>query len=300
MYIVAGASGFVGQALCAQWRERGLPFKRLVRRPVVSDEESQWDPQTGAVDLSLLRQADLVVNLAGVGVSEKRLTTQRKQAILNSRLQATSSLVTALNQITERSCRLINASGISYYGNSDAVCDESSPAGTGFLAGVCQQWEACLEALTAPHSCVAMRIGMVLGAGGGALAEMLKPLRWGIAGRLGHGRQWMSWISRRDLLGVIDFLAERRDLSGAVNAVSPQTMQNEAFMRCLAGVMRRPFLLHAPAWALRLRFGEMADELLLSSNRICPKTLQEHGFSFQDPELESCLRLMLEKPHAET
>ena len=298
MRVIAGSSGFVGDSLCARWRAQGLKFKRLVRRPAASDEESHWDPQTGEIDRELIRDADVEVNLAGVSVSEKYLTQQRKQAILESRLFSTRCLVDALNKSVDKPKRLINASGISYYGDSEELCDEKSPKGQGFLADVCQQWEACLDALASPHTAAAMRIGVVLGAGGGALEEMLKPMRWGIAGRIGNGRQWMSWISLRDLHGIIDFLSEQTDITGAVNAVVPEPIQNEAFMRTLAQIMRRPFFLHAPAWALRLRFGEMADEILLASNRICPHTLQQHGFSFLDTDLESCLRLILERPRA--
>ena len=296
LVLIAGSSGFVGQALCASLQQDAVAYRCLVRRPAQADHESSWDPQTGTVDAELFKRVTVVVNVAGAGIADALWTKQRKQLIMSSRVESTRSLVQAINQHASHPCRLINASGLGYYGDSDALCDEDAPMGQNFLASVCQAWEAALADLDQArgHSSVAMRLGMVLGPDGGALAKMLPPMRWGMGGRLGSGKQWVSWVSRDDVVSAIRLFMTNDEIRGPVNLCAPQALPNEAFMRCLAKVLGKPFWAHVPAWILRLRFGQMAKELLLASSRACPNVLQSHGFVFKDPDLEQCLQSILE------
>lgn len=294
--LIAGASGFVGQALCASLQQDGVAFRCLVRRQPQAAHESQWDPQRAELDAELMGTAGVVINLAGAGIADALWTKKRKQLILESRVATTRCLVSAINEHAPHGCRLINASGLGYYGDRTELCDETGPLGDTFLAQVCQEWEAALGGLNAEqaHSSVAMRLGMVLGADGGALSKMLPPMRWGLGGRLGSGKQWVSWISRRDVVGAIRFLMAHQEIEGPVNLCAPEALSNDAFMRTLATVLGKPYWAHVPGFILRLRFGQMAKELLLASSRACPKVLQSHGFVFQDPDLEPCLQSILE------
>ena len=294
--VIAGSSGFVGRALCDFLHKQGKPFVRLVRREPLADNESFWQPENDVVDTALFAAATTIINLAGAGIADALWSKRRRQVILNSRIQSTRTLVTAINKHALQPCRLLNASGLGYYGSRDDVCTEDAGLGDGFLAEVCSAWEAPLEHLdeTSGHSAVAMRLGMVLGADGGALSKMLPPMRFGLGGRLGSGKQWLSWVSQRDVVRVISYLMSHADITGAVNVCAPEALQNDAFMRSLAEVLGKPYWAHVPGFILRLRFGQMANELLLGSSRACPNVLQSHGFEFADSDLKQCLQNILE------
>lgn len=293
--LVAGASGLVGTALC-EWLElRGHEVRRLVRRMPKRADEFGWDPAAGKIDDAAMIGVTAVINLAGANVAEGRWTQRRKELILRSRIDSARTLVTALQATAVKPQVLINASATGYYGDTgDQSVDESAPTGTGFLAEVCRQWEqSAMAAQDFGVRTVILRLGVVLAKEGGALAKMLPAFRLGLGGRLGTGRQWMSWIALSDLLEVIGQALDDATMRGTINAVSSRAVTNAEFTQTLARVLRRPAVLPVPAWALRLALGEMADAALLQSNRVIPARLQQRGFVFHEPELEPVLRRLL-------
>jgi uncharacterized protein (TIGR01777 family) len=296
--LVTGASGFIGSALVPFLTTGGHSVTRLVRRePDGKRGEIRWDPDGGILDARGLEGHDAVVHLAGEGVATGLWTRARKARILESRARGTSLLAETLAGLTRKPGVLLSASAVGYYGSrGDEVLREDGPPGTGFLAEVTRAWEnAAAPAEKAGIRVVLARIGIVLGAGGGALAKMLPAFRMGIAGRLGDGRQYMSWIAIDDVLGAIDHALRSNDLSGPVNVTAPEPVTNAAFTRTLARVLSRPAILPVPALALRLALGEMADEALLASTRAVPARLLARGFGFRYPELEGALRHVLGK-----
>lgn len=292
---ITGASGFVGQALAATLRSAGCTVLRLVRTTPPDADAVPWDPATGELDRANLGAVDAVVHLAGENVAAGRWTAARKRALADSRGPATAALCRTLASLPQRPSVLVSASATGIYGDrGDELLDEASAPGRGFLAEVAQDWERATEpAAAAGIRVVHLRIGLVLDRDGGALARMLLPFRLGIGGRLGSGRQWMSWITRQDLVRVIRFALANEALRGPVLAVAPHPVTNRDFTRILARVLRRPALLPVPAFALRLLFGELADALLLSSQRALPNRLATAGFQWHEPELEGALRSIL-------
>jgi uncharacterized protein (TIGR01777 family) len=235
---------------------------------------------------------DAVVHLAGHNAaSQNRWTEAHKARIINSRVQGTRLIAERMVAASSRPRVLVCASATGYYGNrGDEWLEESSSPGKGFLAEGCQAWEAAADAARAAGiRVVHLRIGVVLGANGGALAQMLPWFRWGLGGRLGSGKQWWSWITLEEVAHVIGFALENSTLQGPVNTVSPQPVTNEEFTRILARTLRRPAWAPAPAFFLRALYGEMADELLLASARVRPAALQRAGYIFQAPELAGAL-----------
>lgn len=292
---ITGASGFVGSALAAELTAAGDTVVRLVRPGTPPGPgTATWDPATGALDPAL-PPLDAVVHLAGENVAGGRWTAARRAAITTSRGPATQRLCEALARRQPRPAVLVSASATGLYGDrGDEVLDEGSPPGRGFLAEVATAWEAATApAAAAGIRVVVLRLGMVLDPRGGALARMLPPFRLGLGGRLGSGRQWLGWISRRDLVGTIRCALRDERLRGPVLAVAPAPVTNREFTRALAAALRRPAVLPVPAFALRALFGGMADELLLASQRVTPRRLLEVGFRFADPELLPALRAML-------
>ncbi len=289
---VSGADGLVGSALLQRLESLGAQPVRLVRRPPRDPNlEVQWSQERGLLDPARLEGVAAVVHLAGENVAGGRWTAARKQRIRDSRVIGTEALCTSLARLSARPETLVCASATGFYGDrGDEVLDESSPSGQGFLPEVCRGWEeACAPARAAGVRVVNLRIGVVLSRHGGALAKMLTPFRLGVGGRIGNGRQWMSWLSREDLVGAIVHALSRPELSGPVNAVSPQPVTNAEFTRTLGGVLRRPTIFPLPAVVARLALGQMADDLLLASVRVLPTQLQQTGYEFQHPELRSCL-----------
>jgi len=296
---ITGATGFIGQRLVRRLLADGDEPVALTRTPnaaravlPVRCAVAAWDPEHGSVDMEALRGAGAVVHLAGESVAGGRWTTARKRAILESRVAGTRALVAALGKLSaqERPPVLVAASAIGIYGDrGDEQLDETSPRGAGFLADVCDAWEVASRAASDLGMRAAIiRIGIVLGREGGALRSMVPPFRLGIAGRLGSGRQLMSWIHVDDLVELFVTAVRNPAASGVVNGVAPRPVTNVEFTRILAGVLGRPAILPAPAAALRLALGEMAV-ILLASQRVASRAARDLGVTFRHPELAAAL-----------
>jgi uncharacterized protein (TIGR01777 family) len=278
--------------------EAGHRVTALVRRPP-GPGEIRWDPAGSGLDPASLRGVDAVVHLAGENLAEGRWTDDRKRKILESRKLGTRLLAEAMARAPEGPRTLVSASAIGYYGErGDEELTEASPPGTGFLPEVCVAWEAA----TAPAAAAGLRVvqvrtGLLLTPAGGLLPRILPPFRLFVGGRLGDGQQWMSWISAADLLGVYRQALEG-DLIGPVNAVAPGAVRNEQFTRVLAKVLHRPAVMVVPRTALRLAYGQMADEAILASTRVLPAALQTSGFQFEYPTLEPALGHLLHRENS--
>lgn len=291
---ITGASGFVGQAVVASLRTDGHRVLSLVRRPA-SGDTATWNPATGAIDRDALEGLDAVIHLAGEDISRGRWTTEKKHRIRQSRVAGTSLLADALGGLKHKPAVLVSTSAVGIYGDrGDEILTETSRTGDGFLADVGTAWEAATTpAAEAGIRVARLRFGIVLDPAGGALERMLLPFRLGVGGPLGSGKQWVSWLTRAELVRIIRFAIITPALAGPVNAVSPSPVTFAALARTLGQVLRRPALLPVPPFALRLLFGEMADEMLLASQRCLPEALQAAGYQFQSPELEGALREQL-------
>lgn len=294
--LIAGSSGFLGTPLTAALRDAGHEVRRLIRVQAHADRARQpgdywWDPPTGRVEHGAFDGVDAVINLCGSPIS-MRWSAARKQIIIDSRVEPTDVLA---EEVAEHGVSaLINASGIHYYGETgDAVVDETSPAGTGFLAELCQRWEAATgPAVRAGARVVHLRTGIVLGAGG-MLGPMAPLFRLGLGAQLGDGRQYLPWVSLRDDVAAIRFLTEHDSVSGPVNICAPEPVTNAEFTRTLAQVLHRPAPWRIPAAALRLALGEAADELALISLRAVPAVLRKAGFCGKDTKLDQALAAAL-------
>jgi uncharacterized protein (TIGR01777 family) len=296
--LVTGSSGLVGSALVPFLNSGGHRVTRLVRsKPRAAEAYALWDPEAGTIDASSLEGLDAVVHLAGESIAAGRWTAARKARILESRVKGTNLLTGTLAGLSQPPKVLVSASAVGFYGDrGDEVLREESPSGSGFLAEVCRQWEAA----TAPAAQVGIRVvhlrfGMILSAKGGALQRLLLPFRFGLGGRLGSGRQFMSWVALDDIVGAIHHALTTEELQGPVNAVSPTAVRNAEFTRTLGRVLRRPAVFPLPAFAARLAFGQMADELLLASQRVEPARLLASSYQFRFPELEAALKHLLGK-----
>ncbi len=293
--VLAGASGLIGSALRSSLVVDGHAVTTLVRRGARGDDESQWDPARGEVDPAALTGADAVVCLSGAGVGEHRWTDEYKQTLRDSRIDATGTLARALATVDGAPRVFLAASAIGYYGDTgDHEVDETGPRGRGFLADLCQDWEAATAPAEAAGVRVAhLRTGLVL-SGDGGLLKRLKPIvQAGVAGKLGSGRQFMPWISLADEVGAIRFLLEH-DIAGPVNLVGPAPARNADFMKTLGAVLNRPTLLPTPGFALRIALGEFAQDTL-TGQRAVPGVLSRSGFGFQHGDLESALRWALDR-----
>ncbi|GFK95008.1 Epimerase family protein [Fundidesulfovibrio magnetotacticus] len=302
--VVAGGGGFIGRALCRALLARGWRVTALTRgkpRAPGADPDgarpafAAWDGRTADGWGHLADGAYALVNLAGESIADGRWTSRRKQAIVESRVFAGQAMVRAATQAAVRPAVLLQASAVGFYGDTgDDPVDESSPPGRGFLADVCLQWEASsrpVESLGVRR--VVARTGLVLGRGGGVFEKMLPPFRYYMGGPLGHGRQAFPWIHLRDQVEAMVFLLEREDLSGPFNLCAPESAANRDFCQALGRALGRPCGLAAPAAALRLAFGEMAEELLLGGCRAFPKRLMESGYVFRHPRLAEALANLL-------
>ncbi|HEX3793004.1 MAG TPA: TIGR01777 family oxidoreductase [Acidimicrobiales bacterium] len=297
---VTGASGLIGSALVGHLRGRGNEVMRVVRTSP-GKGDVVWDPAAGSIDVDALNGVDAVVHLAGAGVGDHRWSADYKEEILQSRVRGTHALATALAGLARPPGVFLSASAVGFYGvRGDEVLTEDSGNGDGFLADVCRRWEAATAPATgAGIRTVVMRNGIVLSATGGALKKQLWPFRLGLGARLGSGRQYFSWISRRDVVAAISFLIAHPEISGPLNLTTPAPVTNTEFTRALGRAVRRPTLLAVPSAALRLAVGrEMAEEFLLASQRVMPQRLTEAGFVFADPLLDGGLRTALDdRPH---
>jgi uncharacterized protein len=296
--LVSGASGLVGSRLCSYLEAHDHEAWKLTRRPPSDGaRELRWNPQTGDFDMAALEGFDAVVHLAGESIAGGRWNAARKARIRDSRSVGTRHLATALARLTAKPKVLVSASAIGIYGpRGDEPLDEAASHGDDFLASVCEAWEAAAEpAREAGIRVVHPRLGVVLSTEGGALAKMLTPFKLCLGGPLGHGRQVMSWIHIDDLTKALLHMIEDDSLEGPVNSTAPAAMSNADFSRALGKALGRPAFIPMPGFQARLLFGEMADALLLSGQRVTPKRLEASGFRFDHPELAGALSALLSR-----
>ena len=296
--LVSGSHGLVGSSLLPALSAKGHQTVRLVRGlSAAVDSEIAWDPEGGRVDPGQLSGFDAVVHLAGEGIASKRWSPEQKRRIRDSRTQGTRLLAEALAGLPAPPRTLVTASAIGYYGDrAGELLTEESPPGAGFLPEVCKAWEEAAESAARKGiRVVALRFGVILSPAGGALAKMLPPFKAGVGGKLGSGRQFMSWISLDDAVGAILHVLDTPALRGPVNAVGPTPVTNAQFTKTLGSVLKRPTVLPMPAFAVRLMFGEMGDALLLSSTRAQPKRLFASNYPFRHPELGPALKDLLQR-----
>jgi len=293
--VVTGASGLIGSALTASLTASGHGVIRLVRRPPQAGEKAmRWDPVSRSLDATAFDGVEAVIHLAGENIAE-RWTAAKKVNIRDSRINGTQVLAEAIAHLASPPKVLVSASAIGYYGDrGEELLSEESAPGQGFLPEVCRSWEAATEtARQAGVRTVQLRFGIVLSPAGGALAKMLPPFRLGLGGVLGNGRQYMSWVALDDTVGAIEHAISMADLQGPTNVVAPQAVTNYEFTKTLGRVLGRPTAIPLPAFAARLLFGEMADELLLASTRVQPAKLLASGYRFRYPELAGALQHLL-------
>jgi hypothetical protein len=294
--VLTGASGLLGPALVASFRGDGHEVVRLVRRPPKAYDEARWDPRRGVVDRDALDGADLVVHLAGVTPGARPWTPGHARAVLDSRVEGTTTIARAAAAAGVPT--LLSASGVGYYGiRGDHVCDESTPVGSGGMSEVARRWEESTRpAAEAGVRVVPMRTGVVVSRKGGAYGRRLLPLvRLGLGGRLGNGRQWWSWVALPDYVRAVRFLAES-DLAGPVNVTAPEPLRNIEMTKAMGRVLHRPTVTFAPAFALRLVLGDFGDDLV-GGQRVVPARLMDAGFEFAHPTFEPALRAVLAAPH---
>lgn len=293
--LVSGSSGLIGSSLVAAMKAGGHTIGRIVREGPHADPSTvRWNLESGTIDAAAMEGYDAVAHLAGENIAG-RWGAEKKRRIRESRVRGTRLLAEALAKLSKPPKVLACASAIGFYGNrGDEVLTEESASGTDFLSEVCREWEAATKAAADKGiRVVNLRFGVVLSARGGALAKMLFPFRWGAGGIVGDGRQYWSWISLADVVDAIQHALATESLTGPVNVVSPQPVTNREFTNTLGTVLHRPTLFPMPAFATRLVFGEMADALLLASQRVEPARLTANRYSFSYPDLESALRFTL-------
>ena len=291
--LLTGATGLVGTALVAALAREGHTVCRLVRSVTKSTGgtvgafDVPWDPETGNLGGAAVG-AEAVVNLGGASIVAGRWTDARKKLLRTSRVDSTRALVRALGKMNAKPDVLVSASAVGFYGNrGDEILTEDSAPGNNFLGNLAKDWEA--EALRAEEfgtRVVLARFGIILASEGGALPEMMLPFKFGVGGRIGDGKQWMSWVALEDVVAILRLALIKRELCGPINVVAPEPVRNADFVKELAKAMHRPAIFPAPAVALRLAMGEMADALLLSSQRAVPQKLTREGYSFASRNLK--------------
>ena len=300
--IITGATGFIGNALCKEligggYEVFGLSRNREMGKKLLPDEVEvvKWDTKSGQGWADYADGAYAIVNLAGENIAAGGWTEEKKERIIQSRLDAGKAVLEAVEKAKNRPSVIIQASGIGYYGDSgDEILDETSSPGAGFLVEVAKQWEKTTEKVESfGVRQVIIRTGVVLGEKGGFLSRILLPYRFFVGGHMGSGKQWISWIHIDDEVRAIRFLMEKKDLQGVFNLSSPHPLTSRDFSRILGKVMKKPAWLPVPGFMLRLFLGEMATELILSGQRALPERLQQSGFQFQYPDLESALSKIL-------
>ncbi len=299
--LVTGSTGLVGTALTQALQHAGHTVCRLVR-PNTSTQsignsqafDVNWNPATGELGGAAVG-ADAVVNLAGASIADGRWTPQRKQLLRSSRVDTTRAFVQALAKMPARPRVLVSASATGYYGNrGDETLTEASRPGNDFLSEIAKEWESeALKAEALGIRVVRARFGVILSKQGGALPQMMRPFQFGVGGKIGSGKQWLSWISLDDTVAILRSALENANITGPLNVVSPQPVTNAQFTKILATTLHRPAIFPAPAFALRLLLGEMADALLLSSQRVLPAQLQKLSFQFAHPDLAAALATIM-------
>ena len=292
--VVAGGTGFIGEPLVRRLIARGNnDVAVLTRNPakVRSGRAVPWSGVAGEV-----AGAEVVINLAGENVGAGRWTAERKRKIVDSRVGSTRELVEAMRGNPRQRRTFISPSAVGYYGpRGDELLDESAAPGEGFLADVVRQWEEAARGAEKIARVALLRFGVVLAGEGGALQKMMLPFRLGVGGPIGSGRQWMSWVDREDVLRAIEWAIDRPEVRGVYNITAPNPVMNRDFARALGRALRRPAVLPTPAFALRLIFGQMADEVLLSGQRVAPVRATIEGFVFEYPTIDAALRHVRER-----
>ncbi|MGI8918628.1 MAG: TIGR01777 family oxidoreductase [Pyrinomonadaceae bacterium] len=293
--VISGSHGLVGKALIKALEADGHEIYRLVRHAPNSEKEIEWSPDRYSIAISRIEGFDAVYHLAGESIASGRWNDEKKRKIRESRTKGTKLLADALANLSAPPKTLISASATGYYGDrGDELLTETSPPGKGFLADVCTEWEQATEhARVKGVRVVNTRFGIILDKEGGALAKMLTPFRMGIGGRIGDGKQWMSWIALDDVIGALKFALNEESMNSPVNFVAPNPVTNAEFTKTLGRVLSRPTLFPIPEFGVRLAFGEMADALLLSSQRVEPAILKQSGFKFRFADLPSTLQAVL-------
>ena len=294
--VISGASGLIGTQLVAKLSQGGHEVIRLVRRSPKSGE-IQWNPKSGTLDAAALEGADAVIHLSGAGIGDKRWTAGYRKEILDSRTDTTALLAKTIASLSRKPSVFLSGSAIGIYGaRNDEQLTEVSTHGTGFLAEVCEQWEAAAKpAVDAGVRTVYLRTGIVLSPKGGALKKLLPLFKLGVGGKFGNGKQWQSWISIDDEIGAIEHLLTA-NVSGAVNLTAPNPVTNAEFTKVLASVLKRPAIVPVPTFAPKIVLGgELADALLFTGQRVIPAALNASGYSFKHSTLESALRSLLSK-----
>ena len=295
--LISGSHGLVGKALGNLLVEDGHEVVRLVRKGhTLGTLEIEWHPNHGRIDAQRLGGIDAVFHLAGESIASGRWTDEKKRAIRESRTKGTTLLSETLARLSQPPTVFVSASAIGYYGDrGDEELTEQSGPGTDFLSSVCVEWEESTRpAAEKGIRTILARFGIILARHGGALAKMLTPFRMGIGGRVGDGRQWMSWIALDDVVNALKFLLLDSAVHGPVNIVAPNPVTNEEFTKTLGRVLSRPAFFPVPAFGARLAFGELADALLLSSQKVDPAVLNERGFAPYWPRLEPALQHLLQ------
>ena len=292
---ITGSSGLIGTALTKSLLADGHSVVRMLRKTTGSDGTTRhWDPARGELDPHGLEGVDAVVHLAGAGILDKRWTDARKKELLDSRVLSTSLLANTLASMVSPPPTFLSGSAIGWYGErGNEACTEISQPGDDFLAGLCSAWEAAAQpAKTAGIRVVHLRSGLVQSADGGMLKKTLPLYKLGVGGRLGHGRQWWSWISIADEVGAIRFLLEG-EVGGPVNLTAPEPVTNLEYTRTLGAVLGRPTLIPTPMLGPRLLLGSEAAQTIVESQRVIPRVLEDAGYQFAYPTLEPALRALL-------
>lgn len=281
----------IGSALISSLEEDGAEVTRLVRSSPKAGE-IEWHPNQDAIEPGKLKGFDAIVNLAGENIAEGRWTDEKKKKIHDSRVHGTHLISEAIAKLEPKPRVFLCASATGIYGDRpDETVTEQSDSGGGFLAGVCREWEKATEpASQAGVRVVNLRFGPVLAAHGGMMEKMLTPFKMGLGGKIGSGKQYISWVSIDDVVGAMKLALKDEAIRGPLNVVSPNPVTNDVFTKALGDVLSRPTMMAVPAFAARLAFGEMADEMLLASQRVMPKKLNDAGFQFEYPNLEEALR----------
>jgi uncharacterized protein (TIGR01777 family) len=300
--LITGATGLVGTALIQSLQQDGHLVCRLLRkkpeedRQLKQDCDIDWDPKSGTFGPAA-ENADAVVNLAGAAIADGRWSEERKAVLLSSRVETTRGLIAGMEKMSPRPKVLVSASAVGFYGNrGDELLTETSSPRPEFLSRLAEEWEAeAAQAQSLGVRTVIARFGIILAKHGGALKPMMVPFKIGVGGKLGTGKQWMSWVALEDVVRILRFALDTEIIQGPINVVAPQPVTNAEFTKVLADTMHRPAFFTVPTFALHALLGEMADEMLLAGQRAIPESLQKHGYQFAHTNLHSALTAILQK-----